>query len=144
MGQHNAGRREGGFVRNARDKGAGSRFSLAHAFSCAGAGVVHALRTQRNMKIHAAVAVVAVALGLAFGIEPAEWAAIIVCIGTVFAAECLNTAIEAVVDLVSPGYHELARHAKDCAAGAVFVCAVAAVAVAAAVFLPRIAALALG
>ena len=63
------------------------------------------------------------------------------CLVLVLAAECLNTAVESVVDLVSPDYAELAKHAKDCAAGAVLVCALGAVAVAAAVFVPRLAAL---
>ncbi len=57
------------------------------------------------------------------------------------AAECFNTALESVVDLVSPEYPELAKHAKDCAAGAVLVCALGAVVVAAAVFVPRLLAL---
>ena len=61
----------------------------------------------------------------------------ILCIAAVFAAECVNTAIESVVDLVSPEYHELARRAKDCGAGAVLVFAVVALVVAAVVFGPR-------
>lgn len=105
---------------------------------------MHALRTQRNMKIHVALAVVAVLLGFSFAIDAASWAAIVLCIAVVFAAECFNTAIEAVVDLVSPNYHELARHAKDCAAGAVLICALAAVVVALVVFAPRAWALAVG
>ena len=128
----------GGFVRNDADKHAGARFSLVRAFACAGCGLAFAFRSQRNMKIHAAVAVVAVALGAAVGLDGASWAAVILCIALVFAAECLNTALESVVDLVSPEYSELARRAKDCAAGAVLVCALAALAVAAAVFLPHL------
>lgn len=120
------------------------RFSLAQAFSCAGAGVAHAVRTQRNMKIHLAVAVLAVALGFALRIDAPSWLAVIVCIALVIAMECVNTAVEAVVDLVSPGYAELARVAKDCAAGAVLVCAAGAVVVGAVVFLPRMAALLAG
>ena len=125
------------FVRNAADKHARARFTLGRAFACAGSGFAFALRTQRNMKIH-------VAAGMALGIDGAAWACIALCIAAVFAAECLNTAVEAVVDLVSPEYAELARRAKDCAAGAVLVCAAGAVCVAAAVFLPRLAALAAG
>ena len=129
------------FVRNAADKHARARFTLGRAFACAGSGFAFALRTQRNMKIHVAAAVAAVAAGMALGIDGAAWACIALCIAAVFAAECLNTAVEAVVDLVSPEYAELARRAKDCAAGAVLVCALAALA---AVFLPRLAALAAG
>ena len=117
------------FVRNRADKDSRARFSLGRAFSCAWEGVVYTARTQRNMKIHFAVGAAAVLLGAALGIDAASWAAIVICIVLVLAAECLNTAVE------------LAKHAKDCAAGAVLVCALGAVAVAAAVFVPRLAAL---
>ena len=132
---------EGRFVRNHADKGSRARFSLGRAFSCAGEGIAYTTRTQRNMKIHFAVGAAAVILGVALAIDPPSWAAIAICIAVVLAAECLNTALESVVDLVSPGYAELAKHAKDCAAGAVLVCAFGAVAVAAAVFVPRLLAL---
>lgn len=133
---------EGGrFVRNRADKDARARFSLGRAFSCAWGGIAYTTRTQRNMKIHFAVAAVAVVLGVVLAIDALSWAAIAVCIAVVLAAECLNTALESVVDLVSPGYAELAKHAKDCAAGAVLLCAVGAVAVAVAVFVPRLLAL---
>ena len=135
---------EEGFVRNRASKESRARFSLMCAFSCAWGGIAYALRTQRNMKIHLGVAIVAVALGFALSIDAASWAAVILCIAGVFAAECLNTALESVVDLVSPGYHELARRAKDCAAGAVLVFALAAVAVALVVFVPRVIALVAG
>lgn len=129
------------FVRNCADKDARARFSLGRAFSCAWKGIVYTARTQRNMKIHLALGAAAMLLGVALGIDAASWAAIAICIVLVLAAECLNTAIESVVDLVSPGYAELAKHAKDCAAGAVLVCALGAAAAAAAVFVPRLAAL---
>lgn len=127
---------EDGFVRNEAAKASHSRFSLISAFSCAGSGLLYALKTQRNMKIHLAVAVLAVLLGLALSIDPLSWAAVAVCIVLVPAVECVNTAVESVVDLVSPGYADLAKRAKDCAAGAVLLCAIGSVAVAAAVFLP--------
>ena len=129
------------FVRNDADKDSRARFSLGRAFSCAWAGLAYTTRTQRNMKIHFAIGVVAVALGIVLRIDAPSWAAIAICIVVVLAAECFNTALESVVDLVSPGYAELAKHAKDCAAGAVLVCALGAVAVAVAVFVPRLLAL---
>lgn len=132
------------FVRNDESKREGAAYSLASAFANAGAGFAFAFRTQRNMKIHLAVAVVALALGFAFSIAPAEWLAVVVCIVVVFALECLNTAVESVVDLVSPGYHELAKRAKDCAAAAVFVAAIGAVVVEAVILVPRIVALLFG
>ncbi|MCI8469885.1 MAG: diacylglycerol kinase family protein [Eggerthellaceae bacterium] len=124
----------GRFVRNEGDKEARARFTLGQAFSCAWCGIRHALATQRNMRIHLAVAVVAVALGLALGLDAPSWAAVILCIAGVLAAECANTAIEAVVDLVTDEYAELARVAKDCAAGAVCLMAAGSVAVGAVVY----------
>lgn len=129
------------FVRNDDSKRSRAAYSLAAAFANAGSGFGYALHTQRNMKIHLCVAVVAVALGVAFSLSPLEWIAIAICICAVFALECLNTAVESVVDLVSPEYHMLAKHAKDCAAAAVFVAAIGAVAVEAIILLPRIFAL---
>lgn len=61
-----------------------------------------------------------------FGITRTEWIVIILCIGVVIAAELFNTAIEKLVDLVSPERHPIAGQVKDIAAGAVLVCAVAA------------------
>lgn len=129
----------GGFVRNDSDKSASSHFPLSRAFSCAAQGIAFALRSQRNMKIHVGAGILAVALGFFFEIDAVAWLAVILCIGIVLATECLNTALESIVDLVSPHYSELARRAKDCAAGAVLLCALASLAVAAVVFLPRIA-----
>ena len=126
------------FVRNGADKRAGASYSLARAFANAGAGVAYAFRTQRNLRIDAAFAVLAVVLGFAFRIDVSSWLAIIVCIGMVCALEVVNTAIESAIDLVSPEYHELARRAKDCAAGAALIAAISSVAVAAVVFIPKI------
>lgn len=137
---------EGRFVRHADDGRASgaSRFSLRRAFGCAWEGIVYAFRSQRNLKIHLCFAVIAVALGFALRISEAGWLAVAVCIALVMALEVLNTAVESVVDLVSPEWNLLAKRAKDCAAGAVYVAAFGAVAVAAIVFLPRIAALLAG
>lgn len=125
-----------GFVRNGAAKESRARFPLVSAFKCAWDGIAYAVRTQRNMKIHLVIAVVAVVLGLVLGIDGPSWAAVLLCVAAVFAAECVNTAIESVVDLVSPDYHELARRAKDCAAGAVLIFALVAVVVACVVYLP--------
>lgn len=129
------------FIRNSRDKAKGSRFTLGQAFRCAAAGIAHAFRTQRNMKIHLAFAVAALLACALLAVEPWGWCAVIGCIAAVMAAECLNTAIEAVVDLVTDDYHELARIAKDCAAGAVYLCAIGSVAIGLVVFVPALAAL---
>ena len=115
-----------------------SRAPLIRSFGYAFSGIGQAFREGRNFKVQLGFAVLAVVLGIAFRIDPVEWAAIAICIGVVLGGECMNTALEAVVDLASPDYHELARRAKDCAAGGVLICSFASVAVAAFIFLPRI------
>ena len=107
--------------------------SFVYAFS----GIAETLRVGRNFKVQIGFAIVAIALGFAFRIEPYEWLAIVICIGAVLGGECVNTAIEAVVDLASPEYHELAKRAKDCAAGGVLVCSIAAAVVEAIIILPK-------
>jgi diacylglycerol kinase (ATP) len=67
-----------------------------------------------------------------------EWAILLITMGFVLVSETMNTAIETVVDLVSPEYHELAGHAKDVAAGAVLLAALTAVGVALAILAPRL------
>lgn len=114
-----------------------SRAPFIRSFGYAFSGIAQAFREGRNFKVQLCFAVLAIVLGIFFAIDPVEWAVIAVCIALVLGGECLNTAIEAVVDLVSPEYDERAKRAKDCAAGAVLLCSIASVAVAAFVFLPR-------
>jgi len=126
------------FVRNDSDKRRGARFPLFHAFTCAAQGIGYAFTTQRNIKIYIVVAALAIVLGFLLGISAIEWIAIILCMSLVFAGECLNTAIESVVDMVSPEYSDLAKHAKNCAAGAVLVCSISSLIVAAFIFIPPV------
>ena len=107
-------------------------------------GFAEALRTERNLKIQIGFAVLAIVLGLAFSISLIEWLVIIVCIGAVFGLECMNTALESVVDLASPDYHELARRAKDVAAGGVLAMAICSFVIGATIFAPRIIAVLIG
>lgn len=129
------------FLRSADTKASGQRYKLTSAFKNASRGLAEAVRTERNLRIDAVFALVAIALGFALGLDAASWLAVVICIGMMFALETLNTAIEAVVDLASPGYHELARKAKDCAAGAALAGAIASAVVGIIVFAPRILAL---
>ena len=85
------------------------------------------LRTQRNAWIHACATLAVTALGLWLRLGPLEWAVIILVIGSVWMAEFVNTALEAVVDLASPDLHPLAKVGKDVAAAAVLVSAVTSV-----------------
>ncbi|MER3399737.1 MAG: diacylglycerol kinase [Thermoflexus sp.] len=99
-------------------------------------GLGYALITQRNMRIHAAIALAATLLAAFLGFDPIRWALLGLTIGLVWAAELLNTALEAVVDLARPDPHPLARTAKDVAAAMVLVCALTAVGVGLALFGP--------
>lgn len=115
-----------------------SRAPFIRSFGYAFSGIAQAFRDGRNFKVQLCFAILAIALGIALAIDPVEWAIVVVCIAVVLGGECVNTAIEAVVDLVSPDYDERAKRAKDCAAGAVLLCSMASVVVAALLFLPRI------
>lgn len=111
--------------------------NLFISFRYAWAGVSYAFQTQRNFRIHLLVGTAAIALGIILELNRAEIAIIGLTIGAVLAMELLNTAIESVVDLtVRQTYHELAKIAKDCAAGAVLISAVAAIIVACFLLLP--------
>ena len=102
------------------------------------AGVVAAVKGERNMRIHVVAAVAAISLGAWLGLSVCEWAVIILCIALVMSLECANTAIEAAVDLASPDIHPLAKKAKDCAAGAVLLASIGAAAVGCVIFVPKL------
>lgn len=111
------------------------------SFGFAGQGIVTLTRTQPNFRVHLGLACLAVALGVALAIGPTEWAILVLTIALVLSVEGLNTAIEAVCDCASPGYHPLVKQAKDISAGAVLLTAVGAVVVALCLFGPRLLAL---
>lgn len=107
--------------------------SFGHAFR----GVASALRSEVHLRFHALATVAVIGLGFYFGISRAEWALVALAVGTVWTAELANTAVEALTDLVSPEYHPLAGKAKDVAAGAVLLAALAALVVGALIFAPH-------
>ncbi len=108
--------------------------SFGYAFS----GLGYLLRTQRNAQIHCLVAACALTLGMVLGLARWEWLALVLTITMVLAAEGMNTAIEAAVDVATSTFHPLARVAKDVAAGTVLLCAIAAVVVGCLIFLPHL------
>ena len=101
--------------------------SRLHSFRHAFRGWWYVMRTQRNVWIHGLVATVVILLGLWLGLPPRDWAVLILTIAMVFAAEFINTAIEAVVDLATQEHHPLAKVGKDVGAAAVLIAALAAV-----------------
>ena len=114
-----------------------NKFSLFSAFKCAFEGIL-ATASERNFKIELCFMVLAILLGLFFSISSLEWVCVIICCGVVLGGEVINSSIEAIVDLVSPDYHELAKKAKDCAAGGVLLFSLASFIVGCVMFLPRI------
>lgn len=108
------------------------------SFSAAFAGIWHVVRTQPNAWIELAAAAVALSAGWWFGITSTEWAIIIMLVALMLALECVNTAVEATVDLAAPHWHPLAKIAKDAAAGALLLVACGSVVVAAFIFIPYI------
>ncbi|WP_347879327.1 diacylglycerol kinase family protein [Hymenobacter defluvii] len=108
--------------------------SFGHAFR----GVGSALRSEVHLRFHALATVVVVGLGFYFDITRTEWALVAAAVGSVWSAELVNTAVEAVVDLVSPDYHPLAGKAKDVAAAAVLLAALGALVVGLLIFVPRL------
>ena len=102
--------------------------SIGVSFKYAAAGVTYAFHTQRNFRIHCVMGTLAIAIGAVLQLTGVEMAVICITSGLVLTLELLNTAIESVVDLtVGQTYHELAKIAKDCAAGAVLISAFASV-----------------
>ena len=103
--------------------------SLFQSFNFAAEGVVHAVRTQRNLWIHFAIAIAVLIAAIGFGATKIELAVLMLAITFVLVAELVNTAVEAAVDVASTSFDPMAKIAKDIAAGAVLVAALNAVAV---------------
>jgi diacylglycerol kinase (ATP) len=100
--------------------------SVPHAFR----GIISLIKNDNNFRIHLLAVVVVIIVGLYLGFTEFEWLAVIITMGIVLALEAMNTAIETIIDLVSPGYHDLAKKTKDVAAGAVLLFVFAALGVA--------------
>ena len=112
------------------------RRGLIGSFRFAIAGIAHLFRTQRNARIHLTVGIIACGLAAWLQISRVEWGVLVLTIASVLILEGINTALEAVVDLVSPQVHPLARIAKDVAAGTVLIAAIASVGVGLAILGP--------
>ena len=108
------------------------------SFRYAFRGIALLFATQANARIHLTAALAVLAAGVFFQVSRTEWMLLALAICLVLMAEALNTALEFLTDLVSPGHHELAGKAKDAAAGAVLLCALGAAGVGIAIFGPRL------
>lgn len=108
--------------------------SFRYAFS----GIFLLFRETQNARIHLFSAVGVIIAGFLFSISALEWLAIVICIGVVLAAEALNSAIENLADKVSPEKNPLIGKAKDLGAAAVLFLALASLAVALIIFIPKL------
>lgn len=100
---------------------------LWESFNFAIEGVIYALKTQRNLRLHAIIGMAALILSLLLPLERVEIIIIVMTIVLVFITEMLNTALELIINLLTETYHPLARIAKDISAGAVFLATVNAI-----------------
>lgn len=110
---------------------------LIKSFGFAFSGIAYAFGTQLNFKIHCLALLLVAAFGWYLKIALQEWLWITGVSGLVIIAELFNTALEVLVDLVSPGYHEKAKIVKDVSAAAVLIAALTAILVALIIFIPK-------
>ena len=112
--------------------------SVLRSFGPAFAGLAWALKTQRNLQVHAIASVLVAVFGIWLQLAAWEWCVVLLAVGLVWSAELLNTALEVLADRVSKEREEPIRRVKDAAAAAVLVAAFAALAVGFVVFLPKL------
>jgi diacylglycerol kinase (ATP) len=105
------------------------RIPLVESFNYAVEGIIHVLRTHRNMRIHFAAAVAVLVVALWIGVDRIELVVLLLAIAFVLIAEMVNSAIEAAIDVATSSFDPLAKLAKDIAAGAVLIASVNAIAV---------------
>jgi diacylglycerol kinase (ATP) len=115
------------------------RNSLIESFNFAVEGIIHVLRTHRNMRLHFAAAVLVLVLALVVGVDRIELIVLLISISFVLIAEMINSAIEAAIDVATSSFDPLAKLAKDIAAGAVLIASLNAVVVGYLVFSGQVA-----
>ncbi|MFL6014580.1 MAG: diacylglycerol kinase [Gaiellaceae bacterium] len=115
------------------------RPNMIESFNYAIEGLIHVLRTQRNMRIHFAVALAVLIAGLAVDVSRLELIALLLAIAFVLIAEMINTALEAAIDVATTSFDPMAKLAKDIAAGAVLIATVNAIAIGYLVFSGQVA-----
>jgi diacylglycerol kinase (ATP) len=103
--------------------------TLLDSFNYAFEGIIHVLRTQRNLRIHFLVAIVVIAAAVALSVQRVELMALLLAIAFVLVAEMVNSAIEGAIDVSTTSFDPNAKLAKDVAAGAVLISTVTAIAV---------------
>ena len=111
---------------------------LINSFKCAIQGIKQAVKTERNVKIHITIMILVIIAGIVLKINTQEWMICIILFGLVISLELVNSAIEATVDIAMPEINEKAKVAKDVAAGAVLVSAIASAIIGLIIFIPKV------
>ena len=111
---------------------------LLKSFKYAFDGIYTGIKEEQNMKIHITIMILVIIFGIMLKISTIEWIICIVLFGLVISMELINTAIENTVDLVTKEKNEQAKIAKDVAAGAVLVSAIASTIIGLIIFIPKI------
>lgn len=111
---------------------------IINSFKYAFNGIYLALKNEKNLKFHFIIMLLVIIAGFIFQISASEWIICIILFGLVISLELINTAIETTVDIAMPEINEKAKIAKDVAAGAVLIIAIAAVIVGLIIFIPKI------
>ncbi len=114
------------------------RRSIIDSFNYAVSGIIIALKTEKNMRIHYGIALGVIIISLFFDFSRTEFLLLLFAISLVVVAEMINTAIERVIDLITEDYHPLARVVKDVAAGAVLIAAINSIVVGYLLFFDRL------
>ena len=115
--------------------------NVISSFKYAFQGMFSALKTERNLKIHVTIMILVIIAAIVLKISKIEWIICIILFGLVIGGEMLNSAIETVVDLAMPDINSKAKFAKDAAAGAVLVFAIASAIIGFMIFGPKLIAL---
>ena len=108
--------------------------SFGYAFK----GMMATVQREQNIQIHLAAVVVVTIAGVKFDVSSIEWMVLVICFGMVISAELMNSAVEKLVDMVSPEHNAKAGLIKDIAAGAVLVLAIASVIIGCIIFIPKL------
>ena len=111
---------------------------LIKSFKYATNGIISAIKTEQNIRVHLLIMEFVILFGLLFKISVFEWIIILICFMVFISSELFNTALEKCVDLISPNKNELAKISKDISAGAVLVTAFFAALIGLMIFGPKI------
>jgi diacylglycerol kinase len=114
------------------------KHSLFKSFKFAFDGIKTEFKKGRNFRIQILLGFLAIAFGIILKITLPEWLSLILVIASVLILELVNTAVESIVDMISPEIQEKAKIAKDVSAGAVLVASIAALFIGAVLFIPKI------